>query len=99
MIYARSGQPLDRSEETVDGRLVWVYSFHKQFTAANIGGESVRVNRYGLDAQTGELLFQERYEGKDDASLAPVGRTERVVDKRIDAPPEDVLRLMDELGK
>ena len=97
--YARSGKALERAEVNEGGRTVWVYSFRGPYPAADVGSAGVRVNRYGLDAGSGELLWQERYEGKDDASLALVSRTERVVDERLDAPPEEVLRLMEELGK
>jgi hypothetical protein len=96
--YARSGKALERAEVNEGGRTVWVYSFRGPYPAAAVGSAGVRVNRYGLDAESGELLWQERYEGEDDASLALVRRTARVVDERVEAPPEDVLRLTEEFA-
>lgn len=96
--YARSGKALERAEVNEGGRTVWVYSFRGPYPAAAVGSAGVRVNRYGLDAESGELLWQERYEGEDDASLALVRRTARVVDERVEVPPEDVLRLTEEFA-
>lgn len=95
----RSGQYFEKELETIDGRQVWVYTTTETTDPPFLCMESELVygsmRREGVDAKTGQYLFDERYDldGKGNPKLA--GRVRYLTEERRGAPAE-VLALLNQ---
>lgn len=96
----RFGQPADESRETVDGREVIWFTFRDELLNGPIYRESSGglvyggATRVGIDAQSGATLFRETQEF-DENGAAVSGNRETIIEERIDAPPVEVLTLLE----
>ncbi|GAP16146.1 hypothetical protein LARV_03942 [Longilinea arvoryzae] len=91
------GGAYEYSQEIIDGRTAWVFTFHdpidppRDLDDGLVTSEQITIK--AIDAQSGAYRYTDTYRVADDGRRTPTWRMRLVAEEHIDEPPEAAMAL------